>query len=136
MFRPIITEPVVFQITLVIAILLAVSVWQRLKIASGIVIAVYAIYMISFVSANTKLKTSKPIKLAVHANKTIDDPMENKTTSSSIEERIENGESTQDDYANLDVEDKRRQKPVINKLLKVIDNLQMMFAEGVVIVGL
>ena len=75
MFRPIITEPVVFQITLVIAILLAVSVWQRLKIASGIVIAVYAIYMISFVSANTKLKTSKPIKLAVHANKTIDDPI-------------------------------------------------------------
>ena len=75
MFRPIITEPVVFQITLVIAILLAVSVWQRLKIASGIVIAVYAIYMISFVSANTKLKTSKPIKLAVHVNNTIDDPI-------------------------------------------------------------
>jgi len=75
MFRPIITEPVVFQITLVIGILLAVSVWQRLKIASGIVIAVYAIYMISFVSANTKLKTSKPIKLAVHAKKTIDVPV-------------------------------------------------------------
>ena len=57
MFRPIITEPVVFQITLVIAILLAVSVWQRLKIASGIVIAVYAIYMISVSYTHLTLPT-------------------------------------------------------------------------------
>ena len=69
MFRPLITEPVVLQITIVIAILLGISVWQRLKVASGIVIAVYAIYMISFVSANTKLKASKPIRLAVHNKK-------------------------------------------------------------------
>ncbi len=69
MFRPLITEPVVLQITIVIAILLGISVWQRLKVASGIVIAVYAIYMISFVSANTKLKASKPIHLAVHNKK-------------------------------------------------------------------
>ena len=69
MFRPLITEPVVLQITIVIAILFGISVWQRLKVASGIVIAVYAIYMISFVSANTKLKTSKPIRLVVHNKK-------------------------------------------------------------------
>ena len=69
MFRPLITEPVVLQITIVIAILFGISVWQRLKVASGIVIAVYAIYMISFVSANNKLKTSKPIRLVVHNKK-------------------------------------------------------------------
>jgi len=66
MFRPIIIDPVVFQVTLVVIGLLAISIWQKLKTTSGIVIAVYAIYMISFVSANTKLKTSQPIRLATH----------------------------------------------------------------------
>ena len=59
-------DPVVFQITLVVASLLAISIWQKLRTASGIVIAVYAIYMISFVSANNKLDYSKPIRLASH----------------------------------------------------------------------
>jgi len=66
MFRPLILEPVVMQITLVISVLLIISVWQKLKVASGVVLAVYTIYMFSFVSANTKLKDSKPIRLAVH----------------------------------------------------------------------
>ena len=61
MFRPIIIDPVVFQVTLVVIGLLAISIWQKLKTTSGIVIAVYAIYMISFVSANTKVKTSQPM---------------------------------------------------------------------------
>ena len=59
-------DPVVFQITLVVASLLAISIWQKLRTASGIVIAVYAIYMISFVSANNKLEYSQPIRLASH----------------------------------------------------------------------
>ena len=66
MFRPLILEPVVMQITLVISVLLIISVWQKLKVASGVVLAVYTIYMFSFVSANTKLKDSRPIRLAVH----------------------------------------------------------------------
>lgn len=66
MFRPIIIDPVVFQITLVVASLLAISIWQKLRTASGVVIAVYAIYMISFVSANNKLDYSQPIRLASH----------------------------------------------------------------------
>ena len=66
MFRPIIIDPVALQITFVVAILLAISIWQKLRTAAGIVIAVYAIYMISFISANSKLKTSQPIRLATH----------------------------------------------------------------------
>ena len=66
MFRPIIIDPVALQITLVVVSLLAISIWQRLRTAAGIVIAVYAIYMISFISANSKLKTSQPIRLASH----------------------------------------------------------------------
>ena len=66
MFRTLILEPVAMQITLVISILLIISVWQKLKVASGVVLAVYTIYMFSFVSANTKLKDSRPIRLAVH----------------------------------------------------------------------
>ena len=66
MFRPIIIDPVALQITFVVAILLAISIWQKLRTAAGIVIAVYAIYMISFISANSKLKTSQPIRLASH----------------------------------------------------------------------
>jgi len=66
MFRPIMIDPVVFQITLVVTSLLAISIWQKLRTASGIVIAVYAIYMISFVSANNKLEYSQPIRLASH----------------------------------------------------------------------
>ena len=50
MFRPLILEPVVMQITLVISVLLIISVWQKLKVASGVVLAVYTIYMFSFVS--------------------------------------------------------------------------------------
>ena len=73
MFRPLILEPVVMQITLVISVLLIISVWQKLKVASGVVLAVYTIYMFSFVSANTKLKDSRPIRLAVH-QKFISDP--------------------------------------------------------------
>tara|TARA_B100001121_G_scaffold309086_1_gene334831 strand:+ start:757 stop:1503 length:747 start_codon:yes stop_codon:yes gene_type:complete len=73
MFRPLILEPVVMQITLVISVLLIISVWQKLKVASGVVLAVYTIYMFSFVSANTKLKDSRPIRLAVH-HKFISDP--------------------------------------------------------------
>ena len=49
MFRPLILEPVVMQITLVISVLLIISVWQKLKVASGVVLAVYTIYMFSFV---------------------------------------------------------------------------------------
>ena len=66
MFRPIIIDPVALQITIVVVSLLAISIWQRLRTAAGIVIAVYAIYMISFISANSKLKTSQPIRLASH----------------------------------------------------------------------
>ena len=66
MFRPIIIDPVALQITFVVAILFAISIWQKLRTAAGIVIAVYAIYMISFISANSKLKTSQPIRLASH----------------------------------------------------------------------
>ena len=66
MFRPIIIDPVVFQITLVVASLLAISIWQKLRTTTGIVIGVYSIYMISFVSANNKLDYSKPIRLASH----------------------------------------------------------------------
>ena len=72
MFRPIIIDPVAFQVTLVVASLLAISVWQKLKTTSGIVIAVYAIYMFSFVSANSKVKSSKPIRLASHEYKYFD----------------------------------------------------------------
>ena len=73
MFRPIIIDPVALQITLVVVSLLAISIWQRLRTAAGIVIAVYAIYMISFISANSKLKTSQPIRLASHQyNKELD----------------------------------------------------------------
>ena len=61
MFRPLILEPVVMQITLVISVLLIISVWQKLKVASGVILAVYTIYMFSFVSANTKLKDSRPV---------------------------------------------------------------------------
>ena len=66
MFRPIIIDPVVFQITLIVASLLAISIWQKLRTTTGIVIGVYSIYMISFVSANNKLDYSKPIRLASH----------------------------------------------------------------------
>ena len=66
MFRPIIIDPIALQITLVVASLLAISIWQKLRTAAGIVIAVYAIYMISFISANSKLKTSQPVRLASH----------------------------------------------------------------------
>lgn len=66
MFRPIIIDPIVFQITLVVGSLLAISIWQKLRTASGIVIGVYAIYMISLVSANNKVATSQPIRLAYH----------------------------------------------------------------------
>ena len=118
MFRPIITEPVVFQITLVIAILLAVSVWQRLKIASGIVIAVYAIYMISFVSANTKLKTSKPIKLAVHANKTIDDPiLDLKSDNISDQQSIKASQNEKNILLDTKISKKFPVKSVIDKKL-------------------
>ena len=73
MFRPIIIDPIALQITLVVASLLAISIWQKLRTATGIVIAVYAIYMISFISANSKLKTSQPIRLASHQyNKELD----------------------------------------------------------------
>ena len=50
MFRPIIIDPVALQITIVVVSLLAISIWQKLRTAAGIVIAVYAIYMISFIS--------------------------------------------------------------------------------------
>ena len=66
MFRPLILDPVVLQITIVIATLLVISLWQKLKIASSIVVAVYSIYMFSFVSANTKVNKSTPIRLAVN----------------------------------------------------------------------
>ena len=73
MFRPIIIDPIALQITIVVASLLAISIWQKLRTATGIVIAVYAIYMISFISANSKLKTSQPIRLASHQyNKELD----------------------------------------------------------------
>ena len=118
MFRPIITEPVVFQITLVIAILLAVSVWQRLKIASGIVIAVYAIYMISFVSANTKLKTNKPIKLAVHVNKTIDDPiLDLKSDNISDQQSIKTSQNEKNILLDTKISKKLPVKSVIDKKL-------------------
>ena len=66
MFRPIIIDPIVFQITLVVGSLLAISIWQKLRTASGIVIGVYAIYMISLVSANNKVASSQPLRLAYH----------------------------------------------------------------------
>ncbi len=66
MFRPLILDPVVLQITIVIAALLVISLWQKLKVATSIVVAVYSIYMFSFVSANTKVNKSTPIRLAVN----------------------------------------------------------------------
>ncbi|MEC7854497.1 MAG: DUF2914 domain-containing protein [Candidatus Neomarinimicrobiota bacterium] len=66
MFRPLILDPVVLQITIVIAALLVISLWQKLKVATSIVVAVYSIYMFSFVSANTKVNKSTPIRLAVY----------------------------------------------------------------------
>ena len=82
-------DPVVFQITLVVASLLAISIWQKLRTASGIVIAVYAIYMISFVSANNKLDYSKPIRLASHKYNFASTVLKDSNTSTTSEVQIE-----------------------------------------------
>lgn len=99
MFRPIFIDPALFQITIVVISLLAISMWQKLKTTSGIVIAVYAIYMISFVSANSKLKTSQPIHLAIHEIKYSNEPKQ-------PDAKLSSEDSNFDNITNLDEEKK------------------------------
>ena len=96
MFRPIIIDPVVFQITLVVASLLAISIWQKLRTATGIVIGVYSIYMISFVSANNKLDYSKPIRLASHNYNFASTELKDNKISTTNDVQIEKSIATKD----------------------------------------
>ena len=116
MFRPIIIDPVVFQITLVVASLLAISIWQKLRTTSGIVIGVYSIYMISFVSANNKLDYSKPIRLASHDYHIASTKLKDNKISTTNDVQIEKSIATKDNNIS------REKIPVeINKDIDIIE---------------